>query len=49
MYISFIPHIWKGGRDSSFGIATDYGMKGPGILYWWDVIFHTFQRENGAP
>ena len=28
-----------GGRDSSVGIATRYGLDGPGIESRWEVIF----------
>ena len=29
------------GRDSSVGIATGYGLDGPGIESWWGEIFRT--------
>jgi len=29
------------GRDSSVGIATRYGLDGPGIESWWGKIFRT--------
>ena len=32
---------WCGGRDSSVGIATAYGLNGPGIESRWDEIFRT--------
>jgi hypothetical protein len=28
-------------RDSSVGIATRYGLNGPGIEFRWGEIFHT--------
>jgi hypothetical protein len=28
-------NIHRGGRDSSVGIATRYGLDGPGIESWW--------------
>jgi hypothetical protein len=35
-------HIWKSGPGSSVGIATDYGLDGPGIESWWGRDFsHT--------
>jgi hypothetical protein len=30
LYISVV-HNWSGGRDSSVGIVTGYGLDGPGI------------------
>jgi hypothetical protein len=32
---------WRVGRDSSVGIATRYGLDGPGIESRWDEIFRT--------
>ena len=29
------------GRDSSVGIATGYGLDGPGIESWWGEIFRS--------
>jgi hypothetical protein len=37
-------------RDSVVGIATRYGLKGPGIESRWDEIFRTFpDRSRGPP
>jgi hypothetical protein len=33
--INFADHIIKGGPGSSVGIATDYGLDGPGIASRW--------------
>jgi len=33
-------HI-KCARDSVVGIVTHCGLDGPGIKYWWAVIFYT--------
>jgi hypothetical protein len=39
-----------GGRNSSVGIVTDYGMEGPRIESWWGEIFHTrTDRPRGPP
>jgi hypothetical protein len=33
--------VYKGGRDSSFGIANGYGLDGPGIeSRWWRDFSH---------
>ena len=32
------PH-YGASRDSSVGIATRYGLDGPGIESWWEVRF----------
>ena len=37
------------GRDSSVGIATRYGMKGPGIESRWGEIFHNRQDRPWGP
>jgi hypothetical protein len=38
------------GRDSSVGIATGYGMDGPGIESRWGRDFHTrLDRSWGPP
>jgi hypothetical protein len=37
------------GRHSSVGIATRYGMDGPGIESWWDGIFSTDPDGNWGP
>ena len=31
--------IYSKGRDSSVGIATSYGLDGPGIESWWGARF----------
>jgi hypothetical protein len=37
-------------RDSSVGIATRYGLEGPGIESRWGVIFRTYpDRLRGQP
>jgi hypothetical protein len=37
------------GRDSSVGIATRYGLDGPGIQSWWEArIFVSVQKGLGA-
>ena len=43
-------HIAHGmSRDSSVGIATRYGLDGPGIESWWGVRFSTpVQTSPGA-
>jgi hypothetical protein len=38
------------GRDSSVGIATRYGLDGPGIEYRWERAFpHPFTPVLGHP
>jgi hypothetical protein len=36
-----VVYIWAGGSGSSVGIATVYGLDGPGIESWWVKIFRT--------
>ena len=36
------------GAGNSVGIATDYGLDGPGIEFWWGEIFRPFQTGPGA-
>jgi hypothetical protein len=37
-------------RDSIVGIATHYGLEGPGIESWWGEIFRTYpDRLRGPP
>jgi hypothetical protein len=37
-------------RDSVVGIATRYGLEGPGIESWWGEIFRTYpDRRRGPP
>jgi hypothetical protein len=39
-----------GSRDSSVGIATRYGLEGPGIESRWSEIFRTYpDRRRGPP
>jgi hypothetical protein len=40
-----------GGRDSSVGIATGYGLDGPGIESWWGARFfaHVQTGPGGPP
>jgi hypothetical protein len=39
-----------GSRDSVVGIATHYGLEGPGIESRWGKIFHTYpDRLQGPP
>ena len=39
-----------GSRDSSVGIATRYGLEGPGIESRWGEIFRTYpDRLRGPP
>jgi len=35
------------GPGSSVGIATDYGLDGPGIEFRWDEIFHPSRPALG--
>ena len=37
------------GRDSSVGIATRYGLDGPGIESRWGEIFHTRPDRPWGP
>jgi hypothetical protein len=37
------------GRDSSVGIATGYGMDGPGIEFRWGVIFSAPVLQHTRP
>jgi hypothetical protein len=36
------------GRDSSVGIATDYGLGGPGIEFLWQARFSAPKTRPGA-
>jgi len=40
--------FWGGGPGSSVGIATDYGLDGPGSNPGGDEIFRPFQTGPGA-
>jgi len=51
IYISYWPHFfsqcathYKMGRDSSVGIATAYGLDGPGIESRWGRDFPHLSR-----
>jgi hypothetical protein len=49
--IVFLVYFFKYilyGRDSSVGIATRYGLEGPGINSQWDEIFRTYPDRSGA-
>jgi hypothetical protein len=35
----YIEHKQGGGRDTSGGITTRYGLDGPGIESWWGARF----------
>jgi hypothetical protein len=51
-WISIFPSILMdgGSRDSVVGIATRYGLEGPGIESQWDEIFRTYpDRLRGPP
>ena len=38
-----------GGRDTSVGIVTGYGLDGPGIEYWWEAKFSApIYTDQGA-
>ena len=41
--------VWKGGPVSSVGIATGYGLDGPGIKSRWGEIFHTCPDRPWGP
>jgi hypothetical protein len=44
------PAVKKRSRDSSVGIATRYGLEGPGIESRWCEIFRTYpDRPRGPP
>jgi hypothetical protein len=40
--LCFVKRNW----DSSVGIATRYGLEGPGIESWWGEIFRTGQASH---
>jgi len=42
-------HLFKEVRDSSVGIATGYGLDGPGIGSRWGEIFRTFPDLPWGP
>ena len=37
------------GRDSSVGMATSYGLDGPGIECWWGQVFPHPSRPAVGP
>jgi hypothetical protein len=37
------------GRDSSVGVATGYGLEGPGIESLWRRVFHTCPDRHWGP
>jgi hypothetical protein len=41
--------VWQNcGPGSSVGIATDYGLGGPGIESWWGRDFFHVQTDPGT-
>jgi hypothetical protein len=49
MHFYCLLFIW-GSRDGVVGIATRYGLEGPGIESRWGEIFHTYpDRLQGPP
>ena len=47
IYVCYLHE--EGGRDSSVGIATRYGLDGPGIESWWGRDFpHPSRPSLGA-
>jgi hypothetical protein len=50
VFIYLCVHVYVGSRDSSVGIATRYGLEGPGIESQWGEIFRTYpDRLRGPP
>jgi hypothetical protein len=45
----FVPRVALGGRDSSVGIATRYGLDGPGIESRWGRDFSHTSRPTLGP
>ena len=41
--------MFGGGPGSSVGIATDYGLEGPGIESRWGEIFRPSRPDLGPP
>jgi hypothetical protein len=41
--------MYCGSRDSSVGIATRYGLEGPGIESRWGEIFRTYPDRLRSP
>jgi hypothetical protein len=47
---NFVCLIGESGSGSSVGIATDYGLEGPGLEFQWGEIFRTsLDRLWGPP
>jgi hypothetical protein len=47
--VNLLLHAWVVGRDSSVGIATRYGLDGPGIESGWGArISAPVQTGSGA-
>jgi hypothetical protein len=44
----YVPHVIVG-QDSSVGIATGYGLDGPGIKSWWRQDFLHLSRPALGP
>jgi hypothetical protein len=42
-------HVITGGRDSAVGIATRYGLEGPGIESGGGEIFRTYPDQPWGP
>jgi hypothetical protein len=54
VYTKLLLHLvthyqFGGGRDSSVGIATGYGLGGPGIESWWGRDFSNTSRSALGP
>jgi hypothetical protein len=47
--IIIIILLLQGGRDSPVGIATRYGLDGPGIESWWGEIFRSRPHRPWGP
>jgi hypothetical protein len=46
----FYAFLYNWGRDNAVGIATRYGLEGPGIESRWGEIFRTYSdRLRGQP
>ena len=40
-FVNYVGFIYGCGPRSVVGIATAYGLDGPGIKSWWGEIFRT--------
>jgi hypothetical protein len=49
LFIFIIVHLIFRTRDSSVGIATRYGLEGPGIESQWGEIFRTYPDRLRVP